>query len=65
MHQVVAEAEAVITMDWGVEGQVVEDHWEDVVVDHQGLIHWHVTGVGCVAIWPAMSRYLVAIADTM
>ena len=39
VHQVVAEVEAVVTMDQGVEGQVVEAHQEDVVVDHQGLIH--------------------------
>ena len=53
VHQVVAEAEAVITVDRGVEGHVMEDHREDVVVDHQGLIHWHVTGVGSMAIWLA------------
>ena len=64
INQIGAEDSGVVELDVG-EDKVVEGIWGiqvDVVVERVDeeeeevevpvLIHWHVTGAGCVTIWP-------------
>ena len=46
--------EVRVVAEWGILVAVVEDQAEaeEEDQDHPILIHWHVIGAGCVAIWP-------------
>ena len=47
--------EVKVMAEWGILVAVAEDQAEaeEEDQDHPVLIHWHVIGVGCMAIWPA------------
>ena len=50
-----AVGEVRVVAEWGILVAVAEDQAEaeEEGQDHPVLIHWHVIGAGCVAIWPA------------